>query len=216
MTSQSVDRRDFLKSASATGLGVMMTSRMPASLLGTSASDKVVVAVIGVNGRGQVHAQNFARGKNTEVAYVCDVDSTVLSKVLKQTQDAQSKTPKAIDDFRRALDDKAVDAISIATPDHWHAPMALLAMKAGKHVYLEKPCGHNPREGELLVEAQKKYGRVVQMGTQQRSSSRTIEALQAIKGRCDRTRVSRARMVRQHTRGNRSRQAGACSGEPEL
>ena len=93
MTTESVDRRDFLKSASATGLGVMMTSRMPASLLGTSASDKVVVAVIGVNGRGQVHAQNFARGKNTEVAYVCDVDSAVLSKVLKQTQDAQSRTP---------------------------------------------------------------------------------------------------------------------------
>src|SRR5215208_2467420 len=99
MTS-SVDRRDFLKSASATGLGVMMTNRLPASLLGRSASEKVVVAVIGVNGRGQVHAQNFARGKNTEVAYVCDVDSTVLSKVVKQTQDAQSRAPKAIDDFR--------------------------------------------------------------------------------------------------------------------
>ena len=192
VTTSSVDRRDFLKSASATGLGVMMTSRMPASLLGMSPSDKVVVAVVGVNGRGQVHAQNFARGKNTEVAYVCDVDSTVLSKVLKQTQDAQSKTPKAIDDFRRALDDKAVDAISIATPDHWHAPMALLAMKAGKHVYLEKPCGHNPREGELLVEAQKKYVRVVQMGTQQRSSSRTIEALQAIKDGA----IGRAYLVR--------------------
>jgi len=178
---ETVDRRDFLKSASATGLGVMMTSKMPASLLGKSASDKVVVAVIGVNGRGQVHAQNFARSKNTEVAYVCDVDSTVLGKVIKQTQEAQTRAPKAIDDFRRALDDKGVDAVSIATPDHWHAPMALLAMKAGKHVYLEKPCGHNPREGELLVEAQKKYGRVVQMGTQQRSSARTIEALQAIK-----------------------------------
>jgi predicted dehydrogenase len=176
-----VDRRDFLKSASATGLGVVMTSRMPSALLGASASEKVVVAVIGLNGRGQVHAQNFARGKNTEVAYVCDVDSKVLAKALEQTRGAQTTAPKAIDDFRRALDDKSVDAISIATPDHWHAPMAILAMKAGKHVYLEKPCGHNPREGELLVDAQKKYGRVVQMGTQQRSSQRTIEALQAIK-----------------------------------
>ena len=204
---ETVDRRDFLKSASATGLGVMMTSKMPASLLGKSASDKVVVAVIGVNGRGQVHAQNFARSKNTEVAYVCDVDSTVLGKVIKQTQEAQTRAPKAIDDFRRALDDKGVDAVSIATPDHWHAPMALLAMKAGKHVYLEKPCGHNPREGELLVEAQKKYGRVVQMGTQQRSSARTIEALQAIKTARSDTRISCAH-------GTRTRAPGLGTASP--
>jgi len=178
----SIDRRDFLKSASATGLGVMMTSRLPlASSERASANEKVVMAVVGLNGRGQVHAQNFAKGKNTEVAYLCDVDATVLSKASDGLRGAQQRTPKAIDDFRRALDDKSVDAISIATPDHWHAPMAILAMKAGKHVYLEKPCGHNPREGELLVDAQKKYSRVVQMGTQQRSSSRTIEALDAIK-----------------------------------
>src|SRR5437763_3411077 len=132
----SLDRRDFLKSASATGLGVMMTSRVSASLIGASPSDKVVVAVIGVNGRGQVHVQNFARGKNTEVAYICDVDSTVLGKALDQARSAQAKPPKAIADFRHALDDPAVDAISIAAPDHWHAPMAILAMKAGKHVYL--------------------------------------------------------------------------------
>jgi predicted dehydrogenase len=178
-----VGRRDFLKSASAAGLGAMVSSRLPASLVvgRSSANEKIVMAVVGLNGRGAVHAQNFARLKNSEVAYLCDVDSTVLAKAMQQSNGEQGRQPKAIDDFRRALDDKAVDAISIATPDHWHAPMAILAMKAGKHVYLEKPCGHNPREGELLVAAQAKYGKVVQMGTQQRSSDRTIEALHMIK-----------------------------------
>ncbi|HTE46820.1 MAG TPA: Gfo/Idh/MocA family oxidoreductase [Gemmatimonadaceae bacterium] len=178
-----VGRRAFLKSASAAGLGAMVSSRLPASMLAGkgSANEKIVVAVIGLNGRGAVHAQNFARLKNSEVAYLCDVDATVLGKALKQASTGPETAPKAIGDFRRALDDKSVDVISIAAPDHWHAPMAILAMKAGKHVYLEKPCGHNPREGELLVAAQKKYNRVVQMGTQQRSSDRTIEALHMIK-----------------------------------
>jgi predicted dehydrogenase len=139
----------------------------------------VVVAVIGLNGRGMVHAQNFSRLANSEVAYLCDVDSTVLGKA--KSAPRQARAPKAIEDFRRALDDKSVDAVSIATPDHWHAPMAILALQAGKHVYLEKPCGHNAREGELLVAAAQHYGRHVQQGSQQRSSARTIEALQMIR-----------------------------------
>jgi predicted dehydrogenase len=179
----SIDRRDFIKNASATGLGLMMTSRLPSgfAISHGSANEKVVMAVIGLNGRGQVHADNFAHLPNAEVAYLCDVDSTVLAKAMQRSASGQTKAPKAIDDFRRALDDRSVDAVSIATPDHWHTPMAILAMKAGKHVYVEKPCGHNPHEGELLVAEQKKTGRVVQMGTQQRSAARTIEALQAIK-----------------------------------
>jgi len=177
----SVDRREFLRTASATGVGLMMTSRLPSAAMrtGASPSDRVVVAVFGLNGRGMVHAQNFSTLKNSDVAYLCDVDSNVLGKAVKGMP-AESKAPKTIDDFRRALDDKNVDVVSIATPDHWHAPMAILAMQAGKHVYVEKPCGHNPHEGELLVAAQKKYNRVVQMGTQQRSSARTIEAVQMI------------------------------------
>jgi predicted dehydrogenase len=137
--------------------------------------------VVGLNGRGMVHAQNFSRLQNSEVAYLCDVDSNVLAKASKSMMSAQARTPKAIGDFRRALDDKRVDVVSIATPDHWHTPMAILALKAGKHVYLEKPCGHNPREGELLVAAAQKYGKLVQQGSQQRSSQRTIDALAAIK-----------------------------------
>jgi predicted dehydrogenase len=117
--------------------------------------------------------------KNTEVAYLCDVDSNVLAKAQKDAA-ADARAPKAIGDFRRALDDKDVDVVSIATPDHWHTPLAILAMKAGKHVYLEKPSSQNPREAELLEAAQRKYNRVVQIGTQQRSSPRTIEALAAL------------------------------------
>ena len=175
-----VDRREFLKTASATGLGLVMTSHAPGLLRTRSPNDHVSVAVFGLNGRGMVHAQNFSRLKNSSVAYIADVDSSVLAKAAGEMKTV-SKPPKAIADFRRALEDPTVDAVSIATPDHWHAPMAILAMKAGKHVYVEKPCGHNAREGELLVAAQRETHRVVQMGTQQRSSARTIEALQRIK-----------------------------------
>jgi predicted dehydrogenase len=174
-------RRDFLKTSAATGLGAAVTNRLPSFLSGGSPNERVVVAAIGLNGRGGVHAQNFGRQmKNASIAYLCDVDSTVLARAMKSSA-SDARAPKAIGDFRRALDDKDVDAVSIATPDHWHTPMAILAMKAGKHVYLEKPSSQNPREAELLDAAQRKYNRVVQLGTQQRSSPRTIEALAAIK-----------------------------------
>jgi predicted dehydrogenase len=130
---------------------------------------------MGLNGRGTVLAKVFAKTPNAEVASVCDVDSTVLAKA------AAAVNAKTIVDFRRALDDKSIDALVIATPDHWHAPATILALAAGKHVYLEKPGGHNAREGELLVDAQRKARRVVQMGTQRRSSPRAIEAVQAIR-----------------------------------
>jgi predicted dehydrogenase len=136
---------------------------------------------MGLNGRGSVLANVFAKSPNAAVAAVCDVDSTVLAKAVAAVAKAQTPSPKPLADFRRALDDKSIDALVIAAPDHWHAPAAILAMAAGKHVYLEKPCGHNAREGELLVEAQRKHGRVVQMGTQQRSAPRSMEVVQAVR-----------------------------------
>jgi predicted dehydrogenase len=128
-----------------------------------------------------VLARNFTRLKNTEVAYLCDVDANVLAKAQGALQQDVPKSPKAIGDFRRALDDKDVDAIAIAAPDYWHTPAAILALKAGKHIYVEKPASHNPHELELLVGAQQKYARVVQIGNQQRSAVRSIEAVQAIR-----------------------------------
>jgi predicted dehydrogenase len=172
-------RRKFLKTVSAAGLG-MATSGVRSWALAASPGEQVVVAVMGLNGRGTVLGKGFARAANATVAYVCDVDSTVLARGAAAVGGVQSRAPKAVGDFRRALDDKAVDALVIAAPDHWHAPATILALQAGKHVYLEKPCGHNAREGELLVAAQRKYQRAVQMGTQQRSAPRSIELVQAI------------------------------------
>src|SRR6266850_647756 len=173
-------RRNFLKTASAAGFG-FAAARSPLFGLARPSKDKVVVAVMGMNGRGTVLARGFARTAHADVAYVCDVDSLVLAKGVSAVAQVQTKSPKGLGDFRKALEDDNVDALVIAAPDHWHTPAALLALQAGKHVYIEKPCGHNPREGELLVEAQRKHGRVVQMGTQQRSAPRSIEIVQAIK-----------------------------------
>jgi predicted dehydrogenase len=183
----SVDRRDFIKSATATGVGVMLSGSV-APLLAAAPGDRLRVGVMGLNGRGVVHAKGIARMKNAELAYLCDVDSKVLDKSMADVAGARQSAgytltggpPKPVGDFRRMLDDKSVDAVVIATPDHWHTPAAILAMQAGKHVYVEKPCGHNPREGELIVQAQQKYGKVVQMGTQQRSHDRSREVVQAI------------------------------------
>jgi predicted dehydrogenase len=172
-------RRRFVKTVSSAALG-LIAPRAPL-FLNRSPSEKVVVAVMGLNGRGSVLAKVFAKSPNAAVAAVCDVDSTVLAKAAAAVGEAQGKPVKGIGDFRRALDDKSIDALVIAAPDHWHAPAAILAMSAGKHVYLEKPCGHNAREGELLVEAQRKHGRVVQMGTQQRSAPRSMEVVQAVR-----------------------------------
>ncbi len=178
-----VNRRRFIKTAAASGVGLMLSERVaPLYSQRGSPSDTVRVAVMGLNGRGAVHAKTYAGLTNVEVAYVCDVDKTVLAKCLNDMSSTNSKSVKAIADFRRALDDKNVDAISIAAPDHWHAPAALLAMQAGKHVYVEKPCGHNVREGEMLVSMQEKTGKVVQMGTQQRSHDRSRDVIDAIHG----------------------------------
>jgi predicted dehydrogenase len=164
-------RRRFVKTVSTAAAGMLV----PRIVKG-SPSEKVVVCVMGLNGRGTELAKRFAKTPNAEIASVCDVDSTVLAKAATTLG-----VKKTIGDFRRALDDKSIDALVIASPDHWHAPATILALAAGKHVYLEKPCSQNPREGELLVDAQRKANRVVQMGTQRRSSPRAIEAVQAIK-----------------------------------
>ncbi|GAC1459785.1 MAG: Gfo/Idh/MocA family oxidoreductase [Gemmatimonadaceae bacterium] len=182
-TDSAYDRRAFLKTASVAGAGLLLGSRSaPLLPFRGSPNEKVVVAIMGLNSRGEVHLQSFPATANVEVGYVCDVDQRLLTKGVETLSKRQGRRPKALIDFRHALDDKDVDALVIATPDHWHAPAALLALAAGKHVYVEKPCGHNPREGEMLVAAQRRYGKVVQMGNQQRSAPRSIEIIEAIHG----------------------------------
>ena len=181
----SVPRRDFLRTASAAGLGAFAISRGAGPLLAFEGwpSEKLVVAVRGLNGRGMVHADAFARGPNTTLAYLCDVDSNVLSKALAEVSPLQSPPPRTVTDFRRILEDKSVDAITIATPDHWHTPATILALDAGKHVYVEKPSGHDPREDELIVAAARKHPRLhVQLGTQARSGPHFIEVFDAVRG----------------------------------
>ena len=183
-TPAGVDRRGFIRTTAVAGLGALAGAPRsgPLLALGGSPNETVAVAVIGVNGRGVDHARHFASLPHAEVAYVCDVDSRALAKGVEMVAKLQRRRPTPIVDFRRALDDREVDALVIATPDHWHAPAALLALAAGKHVYVEKPCGHDPREGEMLVAAQRRTAKVVQMGNQQRSAPRTIEAIEAIRG----------------------------------
>jgi len=179
-----LDRRDFVKQASAAGLGAVVASRGigPLFAFDGSPSEKMLVAVMGLNGRGMVLARDFARGANTTVAYLCDVDSTVLAKSLAEISTLQPTPPKAVADIRRVLEDKSVDALVIAAPDHWHTPATILALDAGKHVYVEKPSGHDAREDELIVAAARKHNKLhVQLGTQARSGPHFIEVLQSIR-----------------------------------
>ncbi|MEJ2206913.1 MAG: Gfo/Idh/MocA family oxidoreductase [Gemmatimonadota bacterium] len=174
-----MNRRDFVKHGAVTGVGVA-TFGLPRVGQRRDRVDTVNVAVMGVNSRGLALAESFAGDGGAEVVAVCDVDVRAMEACITSVAERQARAPRAVGDFRRTLDDPDVDALVIASPDHWHMPAALLALKAGKHVYLEKPCSHNPREGELIVEAQAKYGGLVQMGNQQRSAPESIEVISEI------------------------------------
>ena len=143
-------------------------------------SNKLVIAVMGTNGRGHALASGFTKQSGAEVGWICDVDDEAAAKGVAAVVSAGGREPKSTRDFRRALDDKSVDALVIAAPDHWHAPATILACAAGKHVYCEKPACHNPREGQWMVEAARKHNRVVQIGTQRRSSTAVRAAISRV------------------------------------
>src|SRR5258708_35883223 len=181
MKKESLDRRDFLKKASAAGVGAFAASRGIGPLLAFEGSpnEKMVVGVMGLNGRGMVHAQDFAHGAHTTVGYLCDVDSNVLAKAMSTTTPLQAKAPKAIGDFRRMLEDKNVDAISIAAPDHWHAAATILSLDARKHFYVEKPSGHDEREYEMTAAPARKHPNLPrQPGTPPPADAPLTEVLQ--------------------------------------
>jgi predicted dehydrogenase len=176
-----ITRREFIDKVAVgtAGLAVASTAKSYAQIVG--ANDRLNFAVIGLNGRGYAHLSALKANKGSaRISHVCDVESNILKKFADASQQELGYAPVAEKDFRNILEQKEVDAITIAAPDHWHAPMAIAGLQAGKHVYLEKPCSHNPAEGALLIEAQEKYGKLVQMGTQQRSSPHTIEIVDKI------------------------------------
>jgi predicted dehydrogenase len=178
-----VTRREFLDTlaVSAVGLAIGSNAKSYGQILGSN--ERINFAVIGLNGRAYAHLSALKANKDAaRIAHVCDVDSNTLKKFADNVQKEMGYAPATDKDFRNILQQKDVDAITIATPDHWHTPMAIAGLQAGKHVYVEKPCSHNPAEGALLVQAQQKYQKLVQMGTQQRSSPHTIEIVEKIHG----------------------------------
>jgi len=177
MTEPNTTRRTFLAGgvASALAFGAGATAR--GQVLG--ANERLNVAVMGVRSRGRALLYGFHK-MGARVSHIVDVDSEVLDEVAGEMAQKGMPPAKRARDVRKVLDDKDVDALVIAAPDHWHAPAALLALAAGKHVYLEKPSSHNPHEDELLVAAQRRHDKVVQMGNQQRSAPESIELMTRI------------------------------------
>lgn len=179
-------RRDFITKTATGTAALVVGGTLPGfSALSyrriTGANERIHVAVMGVNSRGYSLAQNFAGQENCIVDHICDVDSRALGKCSANVEKITGKRPTGFGDFRKSLESKDTDVMVIATPDHWHAPAALLALKAGKHVYVEKPCSHNPAEGEILLQGTAKYGKVVQMGNQRRSYPNVITAIQELR-----------------------------------
>ena len=179
-------RRDFLKKTAMATIGVGLSSSLNAmsaksynNIIG--ANDRINVAIQGLGRRyGSFIGGIAAKQSNVKLMYLCDVMQKQLDKAAIKVGEKLDYNPKLEVDIRNILEDKNVDAIFMATPDHWHTPGACMAMQAGKHVYLEKPCSHNPRENELVVAFQKKYNKVVQMGNQQRSSIESAQIVQDI------------------------------------
>jgi len=152
------------------------------------ANERLNVAVIGVRGRGLDHISGFAGRHNCVVTHVCDVDTAVHNNAIQRAMKGQRIAPTAVQDLRRIMDNKDIHIVSIATPNHWHSLAGIWAMRAGKHVYVEKPVSHNVWEGRRLVEASRHYNKLCQAGTQIRSSSGIRDAIEFIRsgklGRC--------------------------------
>jgi len=167
-----ISRRGFLDRSIKCGLsGALGAAGMRTSSKAVAPSDKVVVGVMGVGGRGTQLTTFFAERPDVEIAYVCDVNAKRLPGAIKVVQDKKGKTPKTVGNFQRILEDKDVDAMVCATPDHWHSLATVLACQAGKDIYVEKPASHDIWEGRKMVEAARKYKRVAQVGMQNRSGA---------------------------------------------
>lgn len=182
------NRRSFIKKAAAGAVGIAFSNGISVNAMSAKsynniigANDRINVAIQGLGRRYPAFIDAIAKDEsNVRLLYLCDVMKSQREKAAKRFSEKINYTAKLENDIRKVLDDKDVDAIFMVTPDHWHTPGACMAMQAGKHVYLEKPCSHNPHESELVVAFQQKYNKVVQMGNQQRSSKESIEIIKDI------------------------------------
>jgi predicted dehydrogenase len=169
-------RRDFLKTAGVGAIALTVARHARAR----DANELINVGVIGTGGMGTAHVRELAARKDCRLTYVCDVDKDRLASAVQAAASISGTAARAVDDLRVILDDPSVDAVFIATPDHWHAPASILALDAGKHVYVEKPCCHNIREGRLMCDAVARSGKLLQVGTQSRSTEMVREAIQRV------------------------------------
>ena len=170
-------RREFLQHTAL--LAGAATVAAP-SLHAADANKKIILGIIGPGGMGMNHLRELTNNKDVAIACVCDPDENRMAQAASAVEKSSGARPRAVKDMRRVFEDNSVEAVFIATPDHWHTPAALLAMEAGKHVYVEKPCSHNIREGRLLVETAARTRRIVQIGTQTRSAEHVIRAMKLL------------------------------------
>ena len=177
-----MNRRRFLQTSSAVAGGSLLLGGTQASGKVIGANDRVRIAVVGLNGRGGAHINGWLGQENVEIAYLVDPDKDVLARRMKEVSDKTDGkcNTQGVADIRTVLEDKNLDAISVATPNHWHSLMTIWGAQAGKHVYVEKPMSHDISEGRVVVEAQKKYGVVVQHGCQRRSDAHIAGVTEAV------------------------------------
>jgi predicted dehydrogenase len=196
----SLSRREFLRGSAAlagawasTGLFENVVEAGQETSRRRGPNEQLHVAVIGVNGRGREHVQGFAGRHNCLVTHICDVDAAVIRPAMNDAKRRQQRQPTYVQDLRRILDDRSIDIVSIATPNHWHALAAIWALQAGKDVYVEKPVSHNVSEGRRIVEASRRYNKICQTGTQIRSNPGVRRAIEFLReGRLGRIQVARA------------------------
>lgn len=176
-----MNRREFIGRSTA-GAAMILASSTAKRAKADSANDRVILAVMGLHGRGDFLAQEFAQRKDVEIRYLADPDTRLFESHAKKIESICGKRPQCLPDFRHIFDDKEVDGVIMGTPDHWHALGTILACQAGKDVYVEKPTSHNIWESRKMVEAARKYNRVVQVGAQNRSNDNVVEAIEYIRG----------------------------------
>jgi len=184
---RNLTRRQFLASSSTAAAAAAFAPRAFAS-----PNETIRIAVTGVRGRGLEHVKGLLAQKNLEIAAICDVNQNIVDKAMKAVEEKQGKRPAYHQDFRKLIEDKSIDAVTIATSNHTHALLAIWALQAGKHVYVEKPVSHNLWEGRKVVEAARKYGKICQAGTQSRSYKGFQEAIKFLQdGKLGKIKVAR-------------------------